>query len=76
MTKDSMGNEMPPEMAGSDIGPHGFPPEAWVFTPTTDIKVKELAEVLAIFKMGMPPDFFENEVPDHLKKHFTWKAFD
>ena len=57
--------DMPP-----GYGPAPVPHEVWTFSPSTDIKVKELAEILAVFEMGFPPEFFEQKVPPHLRKHF------
>lgn len=80
--KDSMGHEPthwpehempvgapPPGMEGMP-----FPPEAWIFTPTSDIKAKEIAEIMALFHMGLPQEFFD-KIPQHLKKHFQFKTF-
>lgn len=82
--RDSLGREptdwppheemgMPPGHPGAEMTP--FPSEAWVFTPASDIKAKDIAEIMALFQMGLPQEFFD-KVPPHLKKHFKWKALE
>jgi hypothetical protein len=79
MHKDSLGNEPPSDWGDTPGGPaemHGFPTEGWMFTPAADIKVKDLAEIIAISQMTLPQDFFDARVPEHLKKHFKFKKFE